>query len=158
MAIANWKDPNMLKCFNLLLLVLFPVSWFAPLLHASLLPLFGLSKITILSGLQSLWASDVVLALIVTFFALFTPLLKILATALVEFGYLSEKAQPILGLLGKFAMMDVFLVALYITVFKGIGFGRIEVGWGLYLFTLCVIVSLVIHFLSVRKISSKSLP
>jgi hypothetical protein len=70
-AVANWKDLNMLKFFNLLLLVLFPVSWFAPLLHASLLPLFGLSKITILSGLQSLWASDVVLALIVTFFCTF---------------------------------------------------------------------------------------
>ena len=148
----------MLKFCNLLLFVLFPVSWFAPLMHAGYLPLFGLSEITILSGLQSLWASDIILALIVTFFALFAPLLKTLATALVQFGYLSEKAQPTLGLLAKFSMADVFLVALYITVIKGISFGRIEVGWGLYLFTFCVIASLVVHFFSTRKTLFKSLP
>ena len=119
----------MLKYLNLLLFVLFPVSWIAPLMHAGFLPIFGLSEITILSGLQSLWASDLILAVIVTFFALFTPLLKTLATALVQFGYLSEKAQPMLGILSKFAMADVFLVALYITVMKGVGFGRIEIGW-----------------------------
>ena len=148
----------MLKLCNLFLFVLFPVSWFAPLMHASLLPLFGLSEITIISGLQSLWASDVILALIVTFFALFIPLLKTLATSLVQFGYLSVQVQPTLGLLGKFAMADVFLLALYITVIKGVGFGRIEIGWGLYLFTFCVIASLVIHFFLTRKTSVKSLP
>lgn len=127
-------------------------------MHAGFLPLFSLSEITILSGLQSLWSSDVILALIVTFFAIFTPLLKTLATALVQFGYLSEKVQPALGLLGKLAMADVFLVALYITVIKGIGFGRIEIAWGLYLFTFCVITSLVIQFFSARKTSTESLP
>jgi len=148
----------MLKFCNLSLFILFPISWFAPLMHAGFLPLFSLSEITILSGLQSLWSSDVILALIVTFFAIFTPLLKTLATALVQFGYLSEKVQPALGLLGKLAMADVFLVALYITVIKGIGFGRIEIAWGLYLFTFCVITSLVIQFFSARKTSTESLP
>ena len=124
-------------------------------MHASLLPLFGLSEITIISGLQSLWASDVILALIVTFFALFIPLLKTLATSLVQFGYLSVQVQPTLGLLGKFAMADVFLLALYITVIKGVGFGRIEIGWGLYLFTFCVIASLVIHFFNTKNFSQK---
>jgi uncharacterized paraquat-inducible protein A len=148
----------MLKYLNLLLFILFPVSWIAPLMHAGFLPIFDLSEITILSGLQSLWASDLILAVIVTFFALFTPLLKTLATALVQFGYLSEKAQPMLGILSKFAMADVFLVALYITLMKGVGFGRIEIGWGLYLFTFCVIASLMIHLFSIRKTLFISLP
>ena len=43
---------------------LFPISWFAPLLRAGLLPIFGLSDISVITGVQSLWESDVFLALI----------------------------------------------------------------------------------------------
>ena len=51
-----------LRLANLALLVLFPLAWFAPLMRAGMLPLFGLSEISVMSGLQSLWGSDVVLA------------------------------------------------------------------------------------------------
>ena len=60
-----------LRVANLALLVLFPVAWFALLLRAGLLPLFGLSEISIVSGLPSLWGSDVFLAVVVTALALF---------------------------------------------------------------------------------------
>ena len=76
----------MLKYANLTLLILFPVAWFAPLMRAGLgLPLFDLSEISVISGLQSLWESDVFLALLVTFFALFAPYLKTLGLALDPF-------------------------------------------------------------------------
>ncbi|EEB83221.1 paraquat-inducible protein A [Roseobacter sp. GAI101] len=39
-------------------------------------------------------------------------------------------------------MADIFLIALYITIAKGIGIGRLEVAWGLYLFTGCILASL----------------
>ena len=58
----------MLKYLNLALLVLYPVAWFAPLMRAGLLPLFGLSEISVITGLQSLWKTDPPLALIVTAF------------------------------------------------------------------------------------------
>ena len=35
----------MLRILNLTLLILFPISWFAPLLRAGLLPIFGLSVV-----------------------------------------------------------------------------------------------------------------
>lgn len=130
------------KLINLALLIAFPVAWFAPLLRAGLLPLFGLSEISVISGLQSLWASDVYLALLVTFFALFAPYTKSLGLALVHFNLLSPKVKPALGVLGKLAMADIFLIAVYITVSKGIGVGRIETAWGLYLFTGCILVQL----------------
>ena len=60
-----------LRIANLSLLILFPIAWFAPLLRAGILPLFRLSEISVLSGLQALWKSDIFLALIVTIFALF---------------------------------------------------------------------------------------
>lgn len=136
----------MLRYANLALLVLFPVAWFAPLMRAGLLPLFGLSEISVISGLQSLWESDVFLALLVTFFALFAPYVKTIGLALIHFGMLRRKTLPVLHILGKLAMADIFLIALYITLTKGIGMGKIETAWGLYLFTACIIASIIIGF------------
>ena len=106
-----------LRLLNLSLLILFPVAWFAPLLRAGLdLPLFGLNEISVISGLQALWESDVVLALLVTFLAVFAPYLKTIGLALIHFGLLRRKVLPALEILGKLAMADVFLIALYIVV------------------------------------------
>ncbi|MEY8801117.1 paraquat-inducible protein A [Leisingera sp. XS_AS12] len=139
-----------LRFLTLSLLVLYPVAWFAPLMRAGLLPLFGLSEISVLTGLQSLWASDAALALVVTFFAIFAPYLKTIGLALVQWDLLDAKVQPVLHVLGKLAMADVFLIALYITLAKGIGLGTIETAWGLYLFTACILASLGLGMLTER--------
>jgi paraquat-inducible protein A len=39
-------------------------------------------------------------------------------------------------------MADVFLMALYIVVVKGVGLATVEVAWGLYLFTACILMSI----------------
>ncbi|MGB0439800.1 MAG: paraquat-inducible protein A, partial [Paracoccaceae bacterium] len=146
----------MLKYINLALLIVFPLAWTAPLLHTGLIKsvqmpewlggstLFAPDTITVLSGLQKLWATDVIMALAVTFFALIAPLLKTVGMALVQFGLLSARAQPVIAVFGKLAMADIFLLALYIVIAKGIGVGQIDVAWGLYLYTGAVVVSLLI--------------
>lgn len=91
------------------------------------------------------------LALVVTLFALFAPYLKTIGLALVHFGLADPRLLPALTLLGKLAMADVFLIALYITVIKGIGVGRIETLWGLYLFTLCILTSIGCSILTKRN-------
>ncbi len=141
----------LLKYLNLSLLVLFPLAWFAPLLRAGLLPLFGLSEISVISGLQSLWETDVALALLVTGLAIFAPYLKTIGLALVHFHLLDRRALPVLHVLGKLAMGDIFLIALYIVVAKGIGYGRVETAWGLYLFTACILASIAISILTERQ-------
>ncbi|UWQ23484.1 paraquat-inducible protein A [Leisingera aquaemixtae] len=133
-----------LRLLTLSLLILYPVAWFAPLMRAGLLPVFGLSEISVITGLQSLWGSDAVLALIVTFFAIFAPYLKTIGLALVQWNLLDARLKPVLHVLGKLAMADVFLIALYITLAKGIGLATIETAWGLYLFTGCILASLVL--------------
>ena len=138
----------MLRYTNLSLLILYPIAWFAPLTHAGLLPLFGLKEISVMSGLQSLWKTDVFLALIVTVFALFAPYAKTIGLALLHWNLLSQKLLPALHILGKLAMADIFLIALYITLSKGIGIGRIETAWGLYLFTACIVASLLVSLFS----------
>lgn len=139
---------NVLRIANLSLLILFPIAWFAPLMRAGLLPLFGLSEISVISGMQALWKSDVALALLVTAFALFAPYLKTIGIALVHFNLLKDQTLPALSWIGKLAMADVFLIALYIVVIKGVGVGRVETGWGLYLFTACILASIVISALT----------
>ncbi|WP_296429616.1 paraquat-inducible protein A [Yoonia sp.] len=139
---------NILRIANLSLLILFPIAWFAPLMRAGLLPIFGLSEISVISGMQALWDSDVALALLVTAFALFAPYLKTIGLALVHFNLLKDKTLPALSWIGKLAMADVFLIALYIVVIKGVGFGRVETGWGLYMFTACILASIAISALT----------
>lgn len=140
----------MYRFINLALLLAYPISWFAPLMKAGLLPLFKLSEVSVISGLQSLWDTDIFLALIVALFALFVPYLKTIGLALVHQGLLSARFAPLLAILGKLAMADVFLIALYITLAKGIGVGRLEVAWGLYLFTACILTSVWISWATER--------
>jgi paraquat-inducible protein A len=131
-----------MRWLNLSLLVLFPVAWFAPLMRAGLLPLFGLDEISVITGLQALWETDAPLALVVTFLAVFAPFAKTVGLALLHFGLMSPRTLPALHILGKLAMADVFLIALYIVVVKGVGLATIEVAWGLYLFTGLILLSL----------------
>lgn len=138
----------MLRLANLSLLVLFPVAWFGPLLRAGLLPFFDLDAVSVISGLQALWGKDVFLALLVTFFALFAPYIKTIGLALIHFRLASPRLMPALRLLGRLAMADIFLIALYIVVAKGVGVGRVETDWGLYLFTFCILASMVIAHLT----------
>lgn len=135
---------------NLALLILFPVAWFAPLLRAGLLPLFGMSEISVISGLRSLWETDIFLALLVTLFALFAPYVKTIGLALIHFGLASPRLSPAIHLLSKLAMADIFLIALYIVIAKGVGVGKVETAWGLYLFTFCILASLSISIATER--------
>jgi len=140
-----------LRLANLSLLIVFPVAWCAPLMRAGLLPLFGLSEISVLSGITSLWRTDIGLALIVVLFAILAPLAKVLTLEGMLSGRMPARFKPWLFHLGRLAMADVFLIAIYITVAKGIGVGRLEVAWGLYLFTACVLASLALSMASGDK-------
>lgn len=133
-----------MRYLNLCLLVLFPIAWFAPLMRAAVLPIFGMDEISVITGLQALWATDAVLALVVTFLAVFAPMAKVAGAALVDFGLLAPRVMPVLQVMGKLAMADVFLLAIYIVLIKGAGLVTVETAWGLYLFTGCILASLVL--------------
>lgn len=134
---------RLLAALNLALLILFPLAWTAPLMRSGLLPLFGLEDISILSGLAALWrGGEVALALLVALFALVAPMAKTVALALVHLSKAPLALMPAVQILGKLAMADVFLIAVYVTLAKGMAVGRVETAWGLWLFTACVLTSL----------------
>lgn len=142
---------QILKSLNLALLIAFPIAWAAPLARAGLLPFFKLPEISILSGIASLWETDAILAILVALFALAFPILKTLLLAGIHFNLTTERALPLLTIMGKLAMADVFLIATYIVLAKGIGIGRVETAWGLYLFTACVLTSMLITHLTPKE-------
>lgn len=142
---------RLLALLNLALLIAFPVAWAAPLMRAGLLPFFGMSEVSILSGVRALWASDPALAILVAALAMVAPYLKILTLAGIQFGYVTPRALPSVKFLSRLAMADVFLIAIYIVAAKGVGVGRIETAWGLWLFTGCVGLSLVTSWITPRR-------
>lgn len=141
--------PLWLALANLALLALFPVAWAAPLARAGLLPFFEGDELSILGGVHDLWASDRVLAILVAVFALVAPYAKTLLLAAIHYGALpARRWTGPLALMGKLSMADIFLLALYIVIVKGVGVGHVETAWGLWLFTVLVLVSLAIAILT----------
>jgi paraquat-inducible protein A len=146
-----------LKVANLVLLALFPLAWFAPLLRAGFLPFFRLDEISVISGLAVLWRSDPALAVLVAVFALVAPVAKGVAIAAVQFGGPVAFLGPV-RIFGRLAMADIFLIAIYIVAAKGVGVGRVETAWGLWLFTFCVLGSLLVAYLTERALRRDAAP
>ncbi|MCA0921013.1 paraquat-inducible protein A [Pseudooceanicola nanhaiensis] len=146
---------RLLTIANAALLLLYPIAWMAPLARAGVLPFFGLSEISVLSGLRALWPSDPLLALLVAVFALVAPMAKTLALLMIHLERAPVWLLGPVSVLGRLAMADVFLVALYITLAKGIGLGHVESAWGLWLFTFCTLASLGISSLTKKIINKK---
>lgn len=140
-----------LRLANLALLILYPVAWTAPLARAGILPFFTGDELTILGGIGDLLETDIFLAGIVALFAVLTPYFKTMVLTVIHFGWVAgDRWIRLLELSGKLSMADIFLLALYIVLIKGVGVGHVEVAWGLYLFTACVLTSLAIALLTKR--------
>ncbi|MEM1383391.1 MAG: paraquat-inducible protein A [Pseudomonadota bacterium] len=136
---------------NLALLAIYPLAWWAPLARAGFLPFFEGDAITILGGVGDLWEVDPVLAALVALFAVLIPYAKTLALAAIHLGRLDRKSLPLIETIGKLSMADVFLIAVYIVVVKGVGLGRVEPAWGLWLFTACVLAQIWIAWATGRR-------
>ena len=141
---------------NFVLLVAYPVAWIAPLAHAGILPFFSGDEITVLGGVVDLWEADAALSILVAFFAIAVPYAKTIALAAIHLGHLRASALPVIEIVGKLSMADVFLIALYIVMVKGIGVGRVTTAWGLWLFTICVLVSIWVSWTTSKRLKAEA--
>jgi paraquat-inducible protein A len=126
------------------LLLALPVTWWLPLFTARV-PFLWREEISIASGLVELWRLDLLLFFIVLVFSVIAPTLKLATSLYVWHRVPTERAAAWLErltLLGKLSMAELFLLALVIVGFKGVGIGRIEVAWGLHAFAGVVLLSL----------------
>ncbi|MEM9726674.1 MAG: paraquat-inducible protein A [Pseudomonadota bacterium] len=130
------------KLVNLSLIGLFPLAWTAPLARAEVLWFWDADEVTILSGIQRLYEKDIFLCVVVALFAVVAPYVKTLTLAYAHFSSVeaAAKVMPAVEIMGRLSMVDVFLVAFYVVLYRG--FADVQVAWGLYLFTGLVIASL----------------
>ncbi|WP_347339205.1 paraquat-inducible protein A [Pontivivens nitratireducens] len=127
---------------NLALLVAYPIAWLAPLMQARVLWFLGGDRVSMLGGLRALWGSDAVLAGLVALLAIVMPYAKVIATELHFAGRLPARLAPALPYIARLSMADIFLIALYVVLAKGIAGANVTPLWGLWLFTGCVVTSL----------------
>jgi paraquat-inducible protein A len=133
---------------NVLLIVsfiLFTLGVFSPLMTVKKWFIFENTFSLIAGLLQFFHAGQYVLLVIVAVFSLVVPLAKMLLIAVVtNTSYWTDTGRHNmihgLSLIGKWSMMDVFIVAILIVVGKFRGIAEVKIHYGLYVFALSVIL------------------
>ena len=89
---------------------------------------------------------DILLALVIFFFSMVFPFIKLLVLSLIWFRELGEEERAFtlhwLGILGKWSMLDVFAVAILVVVAKLRDLTKVEPRVGVYLFGLAIMLSM----------------
>lgn len=155
LALVRVAGLSRVQVVNLCLLAVYPAAWMAPLARAGVLPFFTGDEISIIGGVAELWEADALLAALVAVFAIVIPYGKTLSLAAIHAGLLGGRALPLIEIIGKLSMADVFLIALYIVIVKGVGVGHVTPDWGLWLFTACVLVSIWCGWVTGRQLKQR---
>lgn len=118
---------------------------------------FKVSSYSIVDGISLMWngGSKGIAALIFGFSVVF-PILKILILWLASIRLSDErcpgKSLKIVEKLGKFSMIDVFVISVLIVTVKGLpGGSLIHAEWGLYVFAVSVVLSIIAGFMLANR-------
>ena len=106
------------------------------------------NEYSVIQGVNSLWEQgQITLAIIVFFFSIVFPIIKLSALALIWSVPLPEQKRQVvlywLGLLGKWSMLDVFVVAILIVLVKLGPLAKIEAQRGVYWFAAAIVLSMI---------------
>lgn len=137
--------------FNLLLLItgaLFIVGISAPLFSVEKFWVFK-NTVTLLNAIGQMFSKgEWLLAVVITGFSIVTPALKLLLLAIAwnrpALNRWQQGALTAAAALGKWSMLDVFVVALILVSLKLGPVAEVTVHYGLYLFGASVILSMLI--------------
>ena len=147
----------------LLSTVLLLVGLSLPLLetHQQLLWKKWQSSYSVWAGVVALWHErDYFLAAVLFFFSIVFPILKLVALAVIWFVRLVDAQRDhllhSLGLLGKWSMLDVFVVAILIVLVKLGPLARVEPRTGVYFFTAAIVASMLTTMYITRLARSSS--
>lgn len=135
-----------------LALALFLIGILAPSLIVNRFGIVG--RLSLLDGIGVLWsAGHSLLAVLILFFTILFPPTKLALTVLAAVPLLPLAAparRKLLGLveaLGRWSLLDVLVIAILIVTIKVHGFVSVDAAWGIYAFTLSIILSmLAAHF------------
>lgn len=126
--------------------LLFGTGVFFPFFHVTKLWVFD-DAISVVGGIVTLFREgEYFLFAVLTLFTLVFPCVKLglLAIIWMERAHDLAKVRRLHGWvasLGKWSMLDVFVVAILIVTMKAAGLAKLQIGFGLYLFTFSVVVT-----------------
>jgi len=117
-----------------------------PLLHAQQM-VFWKSEYSVWAGVVALWEqNELALAAILFFFSIVFPIVKLLGLAVIWFWKLPDAGRTRLlhwlALLGKWSMLDVFVVAILIVLVKLGPLARVAPRVGVYVFAWAILASM----------------
>jgi len=110
---------------------------------------FWKTTFSVVSGIQSLYEEKhYVLACIIFFFSLVFPIFKLVVLCRIWFTRLGDQKRKSylnwLGILGKWSMLDVFVVAVMIVVTKISGLAKAEARLGIYFFAVSILLAMIL--------------
>lgn len=151
------KSSLLLGLLLLLAFTLFVAGCIAPLFTLSKFFIFS-NTVSLLSALLELWyESYYALFLVLLLFSVLFPLVKLLLMLylLVSTKISQQRHHKLIGfleLVGKWSMLDVFVVAVLLVTIKLGPMADVEVHYGLYLFSVSIILMMIISHLMHRKV------
>ena len=140
--------------------VLLLIGLSLPLLYTQ--KVFWKSTYSVWDGVVSLWEQgEHELALVIFFFSIAFPIFKLAALLVIWFVPLAERHRASLlhwlGLLGKWSMLDVFIVAILIVLVKLGPLVKVEPRIGVYVFAAAIACSMLSAML-VDRLARRSFP
>jgi len=131
-----------------------------PLIHTQQM-IFWKSSYSVWQGVIELWNhNELILATFLFFFSIVFPIVKLGTLTILWFGKLADEKRAIwlhwLGILGKWSMLDVFIVAILIVLVKLGPLAKIEPRVGVYVFTAAIFCSM-LTTMYVDRLARKSL-
>lgn len=139
--------------------VLLLIGLSLPLLHTQ--QLFWKSSYSVWAGVVELWQQrEFWLSAVLFFFSIVFPLVKLTALTVIWFVKLPEprvaRLLHWLGMLGKWSMLDVFVVAILIVLVKLGPLARVEPRIGVYAFAAAIVASM-LTAVYVERLARRSL-
>jgi len=113
---------------------------------------FFSSDYSLVESIKGLWQTQLHgLAVLITIFSIVFPIFKLLAMASIWFlPFTDEKREKLcywLGILGKWSMLDVFVVAILVVLIKAQAFMDAKPEEGIFIFATAIILSLILSIL-----------
>ena len=126
---------------------LFPIIFFSPLITTKW-AFFFRNDISLARVAHDLFYQDGWLFLVVVVFGMIFPAGKMIVTIFcwyfIDVAFV-DRLGSTLSILGKLSMLDIMLFSVFIVAYKGIGFGDVQIRYGLYIYLLVIVGSFLVN-------------
>lgn len=164
------KHMVLLICLISLSIIALITGWFSPILEITAyqdIPMLGntifqYESKSIISALEKIFAQEQYgIAAIILLFTVITPIIKTIIMLTISFRrklHLSSKRIKFLSIVGKWSMLDVFVVAIVVTYFSMKSSGQTDANLqiGVYYFSVYVMLSMICTVILTHITKSKN--